>query len=318
MHVVVFRFGMFFVIFVIMRAIALVFIWISFWGYNQNYFQDHFGGSVGLQVNFGTHANSIGVNLKGFYADYFYQFNASSTVNLYLTNLGGKDKYVEFRNAAGAVFLGGKRQGHIDFMLDGLNHQTPYNLGAGFNYVLYNDTRGTSQRSGGFAIHIKKISLYLENDVFGGQAKDRFRTGHVFMSYRDSVFRIGSGVNLWTGETANSHWQHISFDECPSGFRVLEDLPYGRTSHGIAYASFTVNPIGYQYATAKIGLDSEHIRHFFQNRLMHDLIFLPETIERSTPHYPRLDEHGCPVFESDQVRKNKFYFQLGTNDNWSY
>ena len=300
-----------------MRLIVVLLVCLPSFGIGQSYFQNHFGGTVGIVANVGSHVTSIGLNVKGFYTDYFYQLNLSSTINLNQFSYGERKKFIEFRNSAGLILLAGKKQGRIDFMLDGLNHQTPYNYGVGYNYVLYNDTKGTSQQSGGFAIHLKKFSIYHENDVFGGGAKDRFRTGHVFMSYRDSLLRIGAGINLWTGETDNSQWQRISFTKCPSGFRTLEDLPYGRTSHGIAYASISFSPYQYQYVTAKIGVDSEQIRHFFQNRLMHDLLFLPKSVERKTPHYPMLDEHGCPVFEKDQVRKNKVFLQLATDDNWS-
>lgn len=317
MRMALYRFGMFFVIFVLMRAIIVVLFLTSWSSYGQNYFKEHFGGTIGIVANIGSHVTSLGVNVKGFYTDYFYQVNGSSTFYLHHHSFGERKKFVELRNGLGVVLLGGKKSGQIDFMLDGLNHQTPYNYGIGFNYLFYHDNRGTSQQSGGFAIHAKQVTIALENDVFGGQAKDRFRTGHVQFSYRDSLFSIASGVNLWTGETANSAWDRVSFENCPSGYRSLEDLPYGRTSHGIAYASFTYSPIKYQYITAKVGVDSEHIRHAIQNRLLHDLILLPKKIERSTPHYPRLDEHGCPVFEKEQVRPAKIFLQLGVNDNWS-
>ena len=64
----------------------------------------------------------------------------------------------------------------------------------------------------------------------------------------------------------------------------------------------------------KVGVDSERFRHAFQNRLTHDLIILPKKVTRNTPHYPRLDENGCPVFEKELVRKDKWYFQVGLND----
>lgn len=64
-------------------------------------------------------------------------------------------------------------------------------------------------------------------------------------------------------------------------------------------------------------MDSESIRHGFQNRLIHDLIFLPKKVERTTPHYPRLDQYGCPVFDKESIRPNKLFLQWGINDNWA-
>ena len=47
--------------------------------HGQDYFKDHFGGTVGLTVNFGTHINAVGINLKGYYTDYFAQLNGTTT-----------------------------------------------------------------------------------------------------------------------------------------------------------------------------------------------------------------------------------------------
>jgi hypothetical protein len=110
---------------------------LSFNSFGQSYFSEHFGASVGLVVKVGTHQNAIGVTLKGYYTDYFFQVNAASTLNLYQKSLGKRKMFIENRNAIGAIFLGGKRQTERNQLLDGLNHQTNYNLGVGFNYLLY-------------------------------------------------------------------------------------------------------------------------------------------------------------------------------------
>jgi hypothetical protein len=52
--------------------------------------------------------------------------------------------------------------------------------------------------------------------------------------------------------------------------------------------------------------------------LLHDLIWLPKTLPRNTPHHPMLDQNGCPVFDKNDARKNELYFQGGVNSNWSY
>lgn len=300
-----------------MHKILYIILLFPFALQGQNYFKDHFGGTVGLSLNFGTHINAVGLNIKGYYTDYFAQLNATSTIYFYGKGMGKRTQYWESRNSIGLVLLAGKEQMDIDFLLDGLNHQTKYNYGIGYNYIFYLDNAGTSQNSGGFAMHLKNFSIYNENDVFGGQAKDRFRTGHVYFSYRIKEYRFGAGLNLWTGETANSKWNKIKMDKMPSGFRILEDLPYGTSSHGILYGAFYYNlPYG-QYAHVKLGVDSEHIRHAIQNRIIHDMSFLPNTIKRNTPHYPRLDADGCPVFDKNDTRRSKFYMQFGLNDNWS-
>lgn len=285
--------------------------------FGQTFSNERLGTSVGLILNLGTHINRVGVSVNAYYTDYFYQVNAGSIFTLNLNGYGSRKKFWESRSSLGLMLLGGKRQITPDFQLDGLLHNTFYNYGIGYNYLWYYDNAGTSQLSGGWSAHIKNFSILFENDVFGGQAKDRFRTGHLTFNYRYDLFKYSLGLYIWTGETKNSIWQKVPLDKCPSGFRILEDLPYGRTSHGILYGGVSYN-LGYgQIASARIGMDSDHIRHGFQNRFIHDLIFMPPNVERNTPHYPRLDENGCAVFEKDSVRKDRFYFQLGLNENWS-
>jgi hypothetical protein len=286
--------------------------------FGQSFKTAHVGMTIGAQFSFGSHVNSVGITLNSYYSNYFFQINGGTGIRFNLSSYGRRTMFWENRNSLGLVLMAGKKESVINHQLDGLFHNTAHNYGLSYNYLWYHDNTGTSQRSGGWGVHIKEFSLLLENDVFGGQSKDRFRTGHVAMMYRpDTNVTVMVGLNIWTGETANSVWQKIPMDYCPSGFRCLDDLPYGRTSHGIVYGGIQMTlPYG-QFSGFRIGVDSEKARHYFQNRLSHDLVFLPKKFKRNTPHYPRLDEHGCPTFERDSVRKDRFYFNVNLNENWS-
>jgi hypothetical protein len=299
-----------------MRKFILLAIFLPSSLLGQTFSNKHFGISLGLTFNVGTHVNNVGINVNTYYTDYFYQFNLGQSFTLNAINFGKRTHFWESRSSAGLNLMAGKRNLTPDFQMNGLFHNTTYNYGLGFNYLLYKDNAGTSQLSGGWAIHLKNTSLLVENDVFGGQAKDRFRTGHFAVSYRYQNMKFITGMYIWTGETKNSQWQKIPLKHQPSGFRILEDLPYGKTSHGIAYGAVYYNIGAGQNLHLKLGIDSEHLRHAVQNRFIHDLLFLPKKVERNTPHYPRLDERGCPVFEKSNVRKNRFYFQQGLNENW--
>jgi len=300
-----------------MKKVIILLLFLPGFVSAQTFSNSKLGASVGLLFNFGSHVNSIGLAANTYYHDYFYQVNAGSTITFNLTGYGKRKNYFESRTSLGLILLAGKREITPDFQLNGLFHNTSYNYGLGYNFLWYYDNAGTSQLSGGWSGHLKNFSILFENDVFGGQAKDRFRTGHLALNYRYQDFKFSTGLYIWTGETANSVWQKVSLDECPSGYRILEDLPYGKTSHGIWYGGIVYNLGAGQFVHFKLGLDSEKIRHAFQNRLIHDLIFLPKSVERNTPHYPRLDQNGCAVFEDTLVRKSNFYFQQGLNENWS-
>lgn len=285
--------------------------------YSQNYIKDHTGVNAGLVLNFGSHINAIGLNLNTYYTDYFFQFNAGSTIYFYGTGYGGRKKFWESRNSLGLVLLAGKRNTVRDFQFDGLNHQTNYDYGLAYNYLWYFDNSGTSQRSGGFGIHIKNISLYHENDIFAGGAKDRFRTGHFLISYKMLDVKLGVGLAIWTGESLNGEKVNHSNSKMRKGYKTLDDLPFGKTSHGNSYVSMVTNLPYQQNFHFRIGMDNEHIRHAIQNRLIHDMLLLPAKMNRTSYHYPRLDLEGCPTFEKKSVRPTKFYTQFGMNEYWS-
>ena len=301
-----------------MKTIILsAFIFLSRLSFTQNWNEFSFSSMLGLTATIGTHSTRIGVNVSAHFMYSFAQLNVSNFANFNLFGFGNRKKFFESRTAIGLVLLGGKRNNLPDFRFDGLSNNTKYVYGLGYNYIWYHDNASTSQRSGGWGLHINKFSVLLENDVFAGQGKDRFRTGHLAVTYRHLNSKFTLGLTIWTGETAQSLWQRIAMKKCPSGFRLLEELPYGRTSHGILYVGMTQHVSYVQNVYGRIGIDSEHIRHAFQNRLMHDLMLLPKCFPRNTPHYPMLDQDGCPTFEKSQVRKTKLYLQGGIHDVWS-
>lgn len=275
------------------------------------------GFQVGAVLNFGTNVNAVGLTGSVYYADFFYQWNVSSQLKYNFTSYGKRRMFWENRNALGLVLLGGKKDLTPDFQLDGLNHQTKFSNAIAYNYLWYFDQAGTSQRSGAWAVHVNYFSFAFENDVFAGQGRDKFRTATLQANYRYQDWKFFANVFLWTGETRKSFWNRTPLPKCPNGFRCLDSLPYGKTSHGILAFGASRNLIYNQVVTLKTGFDSEQVRHLVQNRFAHDLIFLPKKMERNTPHYPRLDENGLPVFDRKLVRKPRFYLQGALNEVWS-
>lgn len=281
---------------------------------------NHFGGSIGVSLNFGSHINGVGLKMNGYYTDYFYQVNAGQQFNFYFNHLGSRKKFIESKSALGLILVFGPERSHLDFELDALNHQTKHDYAFGFNYIFYRDDVGTSQNSGGFGMHIKNLSLYHENDFFAGQARDRFRTAHFHIGWKQENVKFGAGVYLWTGETTGAERSNITTKQSPNGFKILEDLPYGKTSHGIAYGNISLALPYQQTVHLRLGVDGERIRHIIQNKMAHDIALIPgltKKTKRSTPHYPILDSQGCPVFDFDSKRENAFFMSFGLNKSWS-
>ncbi len=294
----------------------IVFAFCTSWSVHaQNYFKDHFGGTVGIVANFGLHNNAIGFTINGYYTDHFYQINAGTTLQFFGNALGERKRFVQSRTALGLLLLAGKSQRQIDFELNGLNHQTAKNFGIGYNYIFYVDSKQTTQSSGGFALHLKEFALYHENDLFGGSGKDRFRTGQFHVSYQKDLLKFTAGVQLWTGESRTAPLFKDSCSRCPAGYRDLRNTPYGKTSHGIAYLGFRMTPGFGQSSGMRVGIDSENVRHVFQNLLIHNL---GQYLGRPTPHYPRLDSQGLPTFNQALARPDRFYWQTDMNQGWSY
>lgn len=298
-----------------MRLTILLLGFFGQFAYGQSYFSEHVGGMIGLVANVGTHNTSIGITGRAYFKESYFQVNTGSTFLLYQNALAGRTRMNEWRHWVGLVLVAGKENRAEDFQLDGLNHQTQRDFGVGFNYLWYVDSKHTGQASGGFAVHLKNLSIYHENDIFSGSGRDRFRTGQFHVSYMYQDYKFFGGIQLWTGESKNAPLLTEGCDHCPAGYRDLQNTPYGKTSHGIAYFGITRNAFFNNYASFKVGMDSEQIRHVVQNRFIHNL---GEWINRPTPHYLRLDSNGLPTFDKANMRPNRLFLELSTNECWAY
>ena len=301
-----------------MRKISVIFLLlISNWSFSQSLPIDY-GFKFQLLATIGTHQSSVGLSFNTYAGCRYVQINAGTRFRLFGNDLGNRKKVKEWRHELGAVLMAGPLNNPIQFEYSGALHQQKSAYSLGYSYLWYFDNTETSQRSGTWNLGIKHFDIQFENDVFGGQAKDRFRTGALFVSYRDSLRKCGIGLQLWTGETRNSVWYKTPMPKAPSGYRDLTPLPYGKLNHGILYAEIKQKTDYNQYIGGRIGWDSEQIRHIFQNRLVHDLMLLPKSVERNTPHYPRLDANGNNVFSRKEIRPDRPYFSVFLNDGGLY
>lgn len=300
------------------RILLLLFICTCKPAFAQNKWIPRGGVKATLLVAFGSHQNTFGVKLDSYVGNQYLQLNAGITSRYFLTNLGNRRNFGELRISTGAVVMFGRPNNPVNMDWDGTLHQSTSSYSIGYAHYWYLDRVGTSQRSGAWNLGIKRLDILLENDVFGGQARDRFRTGALVFSYRDSLYKASLGLTIWTGETGGTFWDRTPRPDAPNGIRDLTSRPYGKLNHGILYGEMKYRFTGMQVGGGRVGWDSEQIRHIFQNKISHDLIFFPKSMKRNTPHYPRLDDNGNNVYSRKEARKPLFYFQTFLNDGLPY
>lgn len=276
------------------------------------------GFQVGMSINIGTHIAQVGLKIQGYYRYKFVQLNVGDQLRFNAYDFSGFNNYVSQRINTGIVLLAGKRNTHPQLILTGLNHQSRYNYGLAYNYLWYLDNIGTKQRSGGFALHIKQVSLITENDIFGGSGEDRFRTSYAAVFYHNGLFNIGLNTVLWTGETAHTPLQNPG-NQYEIGYKDLSSNPFGKISHGIVSVSLDYQIFYGNTLSAVVGIDDEHVRNILQNKFIHDKRFIPKKIRHPNANYPMLDKDGYPVVTKQQkVAPPRFLFQLGINRNMTY
>jgi hypothetical protein len=280
----------------------------------QNHLPFLFGAQFSVVYQMGSHQKSIGLRANAFCQTKFFQVNSSSSLTYFPKSYGDRRNFIQNKNEIGAVCFFGAKNQFLSNQLSVLSHESRHDYSISFASIWYNDNARTSQRSGAFGIQVKKISLILENDAFAGIATDRFRTGFFQVKYKDSLFNFGSAVYIWTGETSGVSAKRIP-NSMDKNYKDLSTLPFGRTSHGIWYVEGEMRVANSQLFQLKLGVDSEEIRNSVQNRFFHDLPFLPRRYQNQTPHYPRLNKDGLPVFTANEAKKVKNYFSVGFNEN---
>lgn len=278
----------------------------------------NWGLQVGISANFGTHINQFGVKIQGYYTEEFIQVNAGNQFLINASNLANRQNYIENRINVGAVLLAGKRNSIPSFILDGLNHQTRYDYGLGYNYLWYIDNADSYQVSGGFGFHVKQFSLLVENDLFSGNGRDRFRTSFTQLNYHNEMLNIKLNTQLWTGETWGTKLKNLEDKPYQVGYKDLRNTLYGKNSHGILSVGIDYYLFFGNSVSALVGIDSERIRNGLQNRFMHDKPFIPKRWRNPNVNYPMLDQFGLPIHDKNEAKKSSLFFQFGFNQPTTY
>ena len=277
--------------------------------------------NAGLNISLGTHFQRVGVVLNAAYVNDHFQANAETRFYFNLRSLGLRKKHGEITTSLGVLYGYGKRNTWYNPFYNSVSNQTGYKYAVAYSYNAYWNKIKTSQRTGIVALQFDKITIINENDLWAPPSLDKFRTAAFLIQFQnDSLFQAGINFSMWTGKMGfqtPSTDPHFRFG-C---YMDTVGSVYPNYSHGLMSGQFKYYLSYGQNAQANIGIDAEQVRNVVQNKMIHDMRFLPKSwIKNKNCHIPMLDDKGNQYLyrEDQKIRPAKFYFNVGGNEGIFY
>ncbi len=280
---------------------------------------------LGARIDIGNPTQGFGFEL-----DYFYFFSDKTQLSLsyeflFKTKKIGVSKRGLEHQCHLNIFrsIGTRWSRQSNFYLNDLDLlQNSQSIGIQYSYYL--DQTQSSQGTGSIIYRLKGVQIYSENDLFGNlSGMDKFRTGTIGIryAYLDKLYGIKSV--MFTGETRCAGMNRIVDDNYPSryGYKDISSCKYSNCSHGILAFEFFQSLNYRQHLRFQFGIDAEQIRNILQNRIMHDMYFVPSFINSAkNPHIPMVDKNGdLYLYKEGQVIKPwSWVYNLSLNGSSNY
>ena len=285
----------------------------------QTFSGKNYGLNVGLHLAAGTHFNRIGISCNGYYAHNAYQINSGFNIYYNFKNIGPSKKYFEFAPSIGIIFSYGNNDSVKNLFISPLGNQTRKRNSIGYALNYYLNNIKTSQATGTLSLQFGNFQIISENDLFAGGIRDEFRIGSALVQYRDKNFQYGINYTGWAGARGS----YVDDPNFPSrnGYMDMSHSLYGNVAAGLFSAQIQYAAHYGQILQGNIGIDADQLRNFFQNKLIHDLFFLPKNWHlKAGSHDPMIDSEGkMYLYKKDQkIRPAKLYFNLFANPNLFY
>ncbi len=281
------------------------------------------GARIGISFNFGTKVNRLGLGLGLWLYNDWGQLNYWGSAYYCFNSWGPNLRKWEVQNAIGIVGSWGElvEAEHALHSPVSLQNKRPY--GIAYAYIWYNDNIETSQNTGLIAIHLNSFSILSENDALIGKGTDKFRTGATQFIYRFDQTQISLSNILWTGDPKFGGSKRMKGTKYPAkfGYFDLQNAKYGKHSHGTLQLQVEHVFDYWQSARIVLGIDAEQIRHFVQNKLIHDMPFFPQKWNKAeNPHYPMLDTEGNAYLflPKQDIRAARFFLDCSLNPSLFY
>ena len=302
--------------------ISSLFFFASSFLWSQNLSTQWKGGIV-LDIGSPVMRWGATINFGVLYKDEL-QGNIEWKVYDQLKSFGPKDPGLESKISIGMFY--GFGEGALDpnpfYSLYQNQLNRKYALSYLFHY--YWDKTNTSQGSGSILIQLKQFQIITENDILGNlSGLDQYRTGAFAVSYRKDQQLIHLKSILYTGATRCAQVNRVTDDGYPSrfGYKDNSHCQHADCSHGVLALSYSYAGDYRQIYQLGLGVDADQIRNAVQNKLIHDMYFIPSFMNSAeNPHIPMIDRHGkLFLFKEDQqVRLPRFFYSLSANGNLFY
>jgi len=301
--------------------LIIIALFVCFTGKGQIYQRNGLMLQAGITFSLGTHVNRLGILANLYYVNHQVQIGSRLSWYYMFTSLGPSLRGGEFSGSLG-ILVGYGTCDSIPFAeTEAQLNQTGFRNSVSYFYHLYLNHVKTSQPTGTIGFNWGRWTLITENDIFGKSASDKFRTAAASISYLYGETTLTLKTILWTGNPKGS--QTIKDSTYPSrwGYRDISNNEFGKYSNGILALGISSVFEQSQVINLETGIDSERIRHGFQNIFIHDMYFVPSKWNKArNPHYPMLDKQGMPYLyrENQRVKPAKWYFQFSGNDTQFY
>ncbi len=291
--------------------------------YSSSVAQLDIGKNVGFNIGFvgafGTHVQRFGVVIQGYYVYQFAQVNASVRLYDNFKDLGPKGEHAELNTALGLCLGYGKQTTEVNNFMSSISNQTGYKNSVAYSYNVWCNKIKTSQVTGIIALQFNQFSIISENDLLAKPTLDRFRTGAFLLQYQDKNFQYALNCTMWTGKMGEIIRNDSIYPK--PGYVNHQGGVYANISHGLLSAQLKyANEYG-QYLQANAGIDAEQVRNTMQNKIIHDMPFIPKKWNKAqNVHIPMLDSEGNQyLYRKDQKIKNpKLFLNAYTSPNIFY
>lgn len=283
--------------------------------------ETNIGLNAGICFAFGTHVQRLGLTLNFYYVNDHFQANTEVKTYYNFRSLGPRVTYPEIVLSQAVLYAYGNKDSYYNPFLSCVSNQTYYEHSLAYSYNIYLNRKKTTQLTGIIAIEVGPARLITENDLLARPMHDRFRTAAMLVQYQYlDQFQAGVACALWTGkmgfktESQDFHFPNKCYIDTTGGV-------YPNISHGLLSLQFNYHAGYSQNLQANVGVDAEQVRNGVQNKLIHDMPFVPKPWRKARNcHIPMIDSTGRQYLYKDhqKIRKPKVFLNVYGNTNVFY